>query len=161
LTQKYAATIQSDEERALWSDFNAKWQVYVDLGDTALRLAEQQKQAEAEKLIGEEGKKAYDPAGKANEKLGHHNPKGAQAATHQSEQTFSRSRAVAFALLGIAIVMGALIAIVVSRSVSQPMASVIETFKHISAGKLDNAIDTSRQDEIGALLASLADMQSH
>src|SRR5689334_9865870 len=121
---------------------------------------DQQKQPEAEKLMGDEGARRYDDAKAALDKLIEYNRKGAAAATAAANHTYARGRAFSVVLLVIAIALGAFIAVSVSRSISQPIAAVLDTFKHISAGKLDNVIDTSRQDEIGSVLSSLADMQS-
>src|SRR5262245_33065586 len=51
----YEKNIGSDAERALWNDYSAQWQKYLDLGAAAHRLVEQQKIPDAQKLLGEEG----------------------------------------------------------------------------------------------------------
>jgi methyl-accepting chemotaxis protein len=73
---------------------------------------------------------------------------------------YSTSRLVVISLLLLTVASGVVIASVVSRALSQPLLHVVELLKSISAGKLDNRIDSSRRDEIGVVLASLANLQS-
>ncbi|HSX63172.1 MAG TPA: Cache 3/Cache 2 fusion domain-containing protein, partial [Pseudoxanthomonas sp.] len=46
------------------------------------------------------------------------------------------------------------------RLVSHPLASAVRVANDVSAGKLDGKIDTSRQDEVGQLLAAMHRMQT-
>jgi methyl-accepting chemotaxis protein len=160
IAEVYDKNIANEDERALWTAYTAKWEQYLHLVASVNALLDQQKQAEAEKLMGDDGARLYDDAGDALDKLIEYNRKGAAAATAAANHTYARGRTVSIVLLALAIAFGAFIAVNVSRSISQPVAVVVDTFKQIAAGKLDNAIDTSRQDEIGSVLSSLVDMQS-
>jgi PAS domain S-box-containing protein len=160
IAEVHDKNIVNVDERVLWTAYQAEWQQYLELVRSAYALLDQQKQAEAEKLMADDGARLYEEAGDALDKLIEYNRKGAAAATAAANSTYARGRALSIVLLVLAIAFGAFIAVNVSRSISRPVAAVLDTFKQISGGKLDNAIDTSRQDEIGSVLTSLADMQS-
>jgi methyl-accepting chemotaxis protein len=45
-------------------------------------------------------------------------------------------------------------------SLGQPLGEIIDIFKRIASGKLDNTIEATRQDELGVLLMNLDEMQT-
>jgi methyl-accepting chemotaxis protein len=52
------------------------------------------------------------------------------------------------------------LAYVMTRLTVKPLREAIRVFDNVAAGKLDNAIDTTRRDEIGEVLAKLDSMQT-
>ena len=158
---EYAQLIGGAHERQLWNDWLAGWHKYLDLHVNAVGLLRQKKVDEAEKLLGEDAQKLFEQFGDVMDANIKSIADGGAAATAEANATYSTGRILMFVVLAIAIAISALIAAVVSRSISRPLASVIAVFRNMSDGKLDNAIDSSRRDEIGVVLASLADMQSH
>jgi methyl-accepting chemotaxis protein len=52
------------------------------------------------------------------------------------------------------------LAYAMTRLTVQPMREAIRVFDNVAAGRLDNAIDTSRRDEIGEVLSKLNSMQA-
>src|SRR5262245_53118636 len=91
IARAYETHISSDTERALFKDYSAQWQKYLDLGAAAHRLVEQQKVADAQKLLGEEGDRVYDDSGAALDKLIELNRNGAGASTTASHDIYARS----------------------------------------------------------------------
>jgi methyl-accepting chemotaxis protein len=72
----------------------------------------------------------------------------------------SGSRALMIGLGLAVVVLGLLIATAVGRAISRPLEQVTEVLGNMAAGKLDNAIDIARHDEIGGVVRSLQEMQS-
>jgi methyl-accepting chemotaxis protein len=155
----YEKLISSAREREVWSEYKAKWQRYLDLHSQVLALMKQGKQDDAEKLLGDAGEKIYDDAGASMDADIALNEEGAAAATKSAQDIYASGRATIIGTLALSVALGFLVAWAVSRAIAGPLNRVIEIFKHISAGKLDNAIETTRGDEIGALQKNLDEMQ--
>ncbi|WP_298927103.1 methyl-accepting chemotaxis protein [uncultured Ramlibacter sp.] len=81
-------------------------------------------------------------------------------------QSAAMTQAINFAqtllpvLSTIAVLLGALLAWAVARSLVRPIRQVIVTASNIAAGDLSNDLAVTRRDELGELQAALADMQA-
>ncbi|MFW9620558.1 MAG: methyl-accepting chemotaxis protein [Macromonas sp.] len=87
--------------------------------------------------------------------------------TRLMEQAGSQASAVAhgaivlvLALTAVALVLGAVMAWLIVRSITRPTEQLIKTANKMAAGVLDVDIDTQRTDELGALAVSLHTMQT-
>ena len=105
----------------------------------------------------------YKPAVHAMEDAAEHLNDAAITRAGRVTQTLAATRNRASALqLGIALaclLSGALMCVVATRSITEPLARAIEVARSVSTGKLDNAIDASGRDETAQLLGSLKSMQ--
>jgi len=156
----YESRLSGAEERALWTSYSTAWEQYLGLHGEALALLRDQKREDATKLVDEKGKQIYDAARTKLAAAIGHTTQALAAESGESRKTFERGRAIVIGLAIGAIALGFFIAFTVGRSISSPLEAVIGIFHSISGGKLDNTIDTSRKDEIGVVLASLAQMQT-
>jgi methyl-accepting chemotaxis protein len=160
LVKQYEPLISSDEERTLYSDYQGQWREYVERTAKARALVAQglASSAEADLTTGESLQKfnalaaSLDRIISLNRK--HATEKGATALS-----VYQSSRAIIIGMLVLGIALGIGIALYVGRAISKPVSDTIAIFKRMSAGQLDNAIDTSRQDEVGELQTNLAQMQ--
>ena len=157
----YDRTITSEHERQVWTEYTSEWQKYRNLHARVVTLLNEKKTAELHALMTGEARQLFDAVGGKMDAIIQLNIEGAATATARSTAVYGRSRVLMFVVLAVAIVLGGFIALAVSRAISDPLKGVIGIFKSMSAGKLDNAIETSRQDEIGVVLSSLAEMQAH
>ncbi|WP_411834781.1 methyl-accepting chemotaxis protein [Pseudoxanthomonas mexicana] len=62
-------------------------------------------------------------------------------------------------LTGLALLVGAVLAFILTRSVTRPLRQALEAAERVSRGDLDGHIDTRRQDEVGQLLRTMQRMQ--
>jgi two-component system sensor histidine kinase/response regulator len=85
-----------------------------------------------------------------------HSEQSAQA----SRRDYENARLWAALLAGCALLSGAIIAWLVSRSITQPLHAAIGLAETIAAGDLDGRIETRAGGETGQLLAALARMQA-
>ncbi|MCD9034017.1 Cache 3/Cache 2 fusion domain-containing protein, partial [Luteimonas sp. Y-2-2-4F] len=69
-------------------------------------------------------------------------------------------RSIALLSIGALLAIAALTWLAMRRLVSRPLARAIEVADAVSAGELDNRIETGRQDEVGRLMGAMARMQS-
>jgi methyl-accepting chemotaxis protein len=72
----------------------------------------------------------------------------------------ARSRATLLGMVGAAVVVviGIVLALVLVRTITQPLARVVATAQAISAGDLTQTLDDDRKDEFGHLLNALSHM---
>lgn len=86
--------------------------------------------------------------------------RGMDAAVANGKTAFKRSRdaMVAFALLGA--VAALLLGYVISRMISVPVNSLVRVADNIARGELDDAIEITRDDEIGQLQRSMLAMSN-
>src|SRR4029453_18381090 len=114
--------------------------------------------AEADLTTGE-AKRQFDDAGDTIEKTIALNRKGASDGTARALHAYKTSRAIIIGMMILGVVLGGAIALYVGRAISGPVGEAIAVFKRMSAGHLDNVIDSSRKDEVGELQANLSLMQ--
>ena len=70
-----------------------------------------------------------------------------------------RSSVALLVLLGAGLAIGALMAFVITRSVTLPLREAVGTASVIAEGDLSQAVDSARKDELGELLRALGRMQ--
>ena len=78
----------------------------------------------------------------------------------EQRQAALRTRAnTALALLIVALAVSMFLAVLITRSMTRPMALAVRVFGSIANGKYDNAIESGGTDEAGQVLKALEDMQ--
>jgi diguanylate cyclase (GGDEF)-like protein len=87
--------------------------------------------------------------------------KSAQAdatiATIREQQ--ARSRSDVLELAGVAVVVALLCAVMITRSITRPLALTVALARHIADGKLDSPMPTAGRDEVGRLITALGEMR--
>jgi methyl-accepting chemotaxis protein len=67
----------------------------------------------------------------------------------------------ALGLGAVALILAVGAAVIITKSITRPLAEAIEAAKRIQAGDLSVPLQSTRGDEIGQLLRAMGDMQSH
>jgi methyl-accepting chemotaxis protein len=162
LAKEYEALIATEEERALWNQYQTEWSQYLARTAKTLELAASglASSAEADFTTGDT-RHSFDRMNEMLQKSIEFNRAQAGSTTADAERLYTFGRTIIIAMIVLAIVIGLAIAVYVAGAISKPVSVTIGIFKNMSGGKLDNAIDTSRTDEIGELQANLAQMQDH
>ena len=83
------------------------------------------------------------------------------AAANSASEGARASSNVAYGLMLIAAALSMVGAVVLSRQITRPLAHAVEVADRVAHGDLSNAIVVESQDEIGALMTSLRDMQAN
>lgn len=78
----------------------------------------------------------------------------------QTQQQVKVTRWTIAAVLCMALVLGAFLALSIARSITVPIGQVVLHLKRMASGDLSRGIPVDRQDEIGVLQRSLAEMQA-
>jgi methyl-accepting chemotaxis protein len=82
-----------------------------------------------------------------------------EKASDDSGAAYKTSRNVILAIIAAAVGFGVFLAVMLARSIVRPLGNAVSVAEAIRDGKLNNAIDTSGQDETAKLLGSLDVMQ--
>ncbi|MFL6605249.1 MAG: methyl-accepting chemotaxis protein [Steroidobacteraceae bacterium] len=155
----YIPLITDGAEKATWDEFDRQWQAYIAFSNKLTAVGRQGKQKESWQMM-VDSRDTYVALGTALRKDVDVNVAGAGDEAKNAEELYSTSRTIVIGLILISIVFGVLMALAVGRSIGQPLSGIIEIFKRIAAGKLDNTIEANRRDELGVLLMNLDEMQS-
>ncbi len=159
-TDAYQSMIASPDERALWDKLTAQWKDYDKLQANAISLAEDGLAGEAQWTLISAGRAKFEAAAAIAEELVDLNTKYAARLRDDAEKSAAGGRRLIWVLLTAATLLGALIAITMTRAITLPLRQTVALLKRIGEGRLDNQIDASRRDEVGELMAGLAATQS-
>jgi len=77
-----------------------------------------------------------------------------------AQDAFASARVLMFGLTAVALVLGALLAWAISRSITRPLNAAVKVAQTVAAGDLSSRIDVSSQDETGQLMQALKDMNA-
>ena len=160
LAKQYEPLISSAEERALFNEYQTMWREYVDRAAKARALVASGlgSSAKADLTTGET-KQKFDVLSAQLDKVIELNRKSANSVTTAANRMYTMGRTIIIAMLVLAVALGFGIAMYVAKAISKPVGATIAIFKRMSAGHLDNVIDTSRRDEVGELQTNLSLMQ--
>ncbi len=160
LVKEYESLPASDDESTLWKEAQANWNDYLAKSNRSRELAKNGLASSAVlDLTTGESKQKFDATGTKLDQVIELNRKFGREATANSLAKYKSGRIIIIAMILVAVTLGLFIATYVARAISRPVSETINIFKRMSAGHLDNVIDTSRHDEVGELLGSLAQMQ--
>jgi methyl-accepting chemotaxis protein len=82
------------------------------------------------------------------------------AANGAIDATSAEAHRILLGLGAAAVVLGALLAVALTRSITGPLAHAVALARTVAAGDLTSAIDSSAKDEVGQLLRALATMNA-
>jgi len=158
--QDYLALPQDSEEKVLADALKPKRADYIDNGLRALASALRAKDAaKTEELAMKKLTQLYKGFNDASVKLQDFQLKSAAQEFQASQQFYDRllKGFTAAIVLGLAFILASTVFLL--RAIMHPLEQALAHFDEISAGNLSERIDTSRQDEMGALLTGLSKMQ--
>ncbi len=145
----YDKTIVTDRGRRQFDALQRESRLLEDMREQVLGLSRSMRTAEATRLINEE----YIPeANKVNELytqlLG--TKRGVAAEIDEDiRSTYASSRTLTIAMLIIAVILGATIALLLSRAISRGIGQMLAAANGISEGDLDQRVDVQSRDEVG------------
>ncbi|MDH6591129.1 methyl-accepting chemotaxis protein [Variovorax sp. TBS-050B] len=154
------ALLDSPEERAISEDIKGKRTQYVGLRNAILKLKADGKQDEAARLTNEKlvpMLDVYDASIRA-------------MLTHQAEQidkaadavhALNRAGRMNVIVLGVvALALGAVLAWLLTRSITRPLTEAVRVARTVADGDLTSRIEASSRDETGQLMQALKNMNT-
>ena len=146
----YEPLISSDEERRLYQEFRSAWDQHLAVKSRFFTMAEKGQQKEALALSDTDGLETFSAADKILGADSELNARGGTESYQSAEATYSSARFAVLGLLVAAIVIGAVLATLLSRSLGQAAARMLATIEQVAANNLTVAdLEISSEDEIG------------
>jgi methyl-accepting chemotaxis protein len=160
--ERYEALISTEEERALYRDARTaidRW-VAADRQLHAISRGGEANVAQSHALVAGETSTAFLAAQAAMRKSLDHNVRLAGIETRRAQDNYERSRVLSFALMGAAVVLGAVCAGVITRSITVPLGQAVQVVDTVARGDLTTRLDPRGRNELADLLRSLAAMSA-
>lgn len=149
------------EARDLYSSLLSNKSRYVAVVERILASVKADDIAQAQRIMLEEQAPLADQIAQQLVNLGGVMQKGASAASVDAEHTFSRSVNLVLGAIALALLLTATLALVITRSITRPLADAVHSTETIAEGNLTQQIHLEGRDEPAQLLASLALMQDN
>ncbi|GHC85293.1 methyl-accepting chemotaxis protein [Pseudorhodoferax aquiterrae] len=158
--QRYEPLIGEGAERALAASVRSAQQAYFAALDRTLAASRKGPDAaqEARGLYMTDSGKAYAALVAALNKTIALQVEGGDAAYAQSQGAFSQARLEVIGILAAAVALGAVLAWLLTRSITRPLARAVQVAQTVAQGDLTSVIEVQSTDETGVLLAALREM---
>jgi len=153
------AAAASPEAKAAFADIAARRKTYIDTRDQVFRLLDAS-DASAGELVETKLLPQADAYMAAVTAFGSQQRDISDQLAGESKAQADRARVVVIALTGVAMLLGALCAWFITRSVTTPLRQAVEAIEAVAAGDLSRAIEVEGRDEVAALLTGLNRMQA-
>jgi len=161
ITKQIEALLDTDEEKALFDRIGAVRQRYTDTRNAVLKQKSAGNLEEAARLFSQE----YEPSAQQYEsgidqflQLQRKHIDDTKQAIDADYQLGARLLVIMAAL---GVVIGAVCAFLISRSVTRPIAYAVRVASTVAEGDLTQRIDASSRDEAGQLLQALRAMNAN
>ena len=157
LLDKYRTTVNTDEERRIVAGIETAEQAYLAVQTRLLSAKRGTPELEdaAQQIFETDGRAAADTLFAAVTKAQEFQKSGAMKAYQTSQREYSQTKWLVVGLLVAAVVSGALLAFVITRSITRPIGRAVEVAEAVAAGNLTSRVDVDATDETGRLLGAL------
>ncbi|PWB35709.1 methyl-accepting chemotaxis protein [Pseudomonas sp. SDI] len=157
--QAYQALIVLPEEQTLFDRYLAQEKHYLALQAQVVELSARHDVESAIALVNGEMNQLADQLTASLNELIALNNRHANSATDQSEAVYGRARVWVVGLLVAALVLTAVLALTLTRSIVRPLAQSLSVAEVVATGDLTPQISIHGKDEPARLLAALKQMQ--
>ena len=157
-TDAYEKLVSSEEERKLFEEYKKNLSLYLDQNRKIRDLSRQNKDAEAVAAIRETSSKVFNDLVDILDKDAEVNSKGADEASKTAGNIYESSRILVAAVLICALLIGMVLALLVSRAIGKALKKGVAAAESLARGDLSFAIEETSKDETGQLLAAMKTM---
>ncbi|BDT67816.1 methyl-accepting chemotaxis protein I [Comamonadaceae bacterium OS-1] len=154
------ALMRTEQEKTLFNQISEQRKAYILVRDKILELKKEGKGEEASSLLDQQftpTAKSY--MGKMEELLAYER-QDIDVQAKGIQDNFTTSRNLMLLLGAVSLVLSAVIAWLLSGSITGPLAQASAVARQVASGDLSARIDNQRTDELGELLSSLQSMQT-
>jgi methyl-accepting chemotaxis protein len=150
--------MNSEREKALWAEVGARRKAYVEMRSRTLKLKKEGRLDEVKQLA----LKEFVPLGRAYmegiQALQQEQRDSIDRTAAQIQETYQASRQLMLLLSGLTMVLLGVIAWLLTRSITRPLARAVQAARQVADGDLTAQITVTSKDEAGQLLQALCDM---
>ena len=154
--------ISSPEEQKIFDSFSERWGQYLTAHGQLVTLSRANRTEEARAFLNGQSKQVYDEMSDQLIKLSDLNAAGGIAASEVANQTFAMSQTLIIALLAIAITIGIVLALVITRNLLAQLGGepkyAAEVMQKIAAGDLTSNIAVNTKYP-NSMLFAIKEMQ--
>jgi methyl-accepting chemotaxis protein len=158
---RYEKLIDDDVERAQYQSFRQLERDYEAVTRELTELSNANKTAEMLALLGGKYKKASDELGVQMAALIKINQDGAADSDHQADQAYADAITGVVAFIFVAALLTGVMALLFTRSITQPLTEAVRVAQVIAKGDLTDAFEVKGVDEPAQLLSALQTMQQN
>jgi methyl-accepting chemotaxis protein len=158
LIEKYSSTFLVEAEKAQLAKFRAKWDAYKKAYNGVLEGAAKGDTADATKTYFDAAAPLYRDVDGTLSELGHLNMNEAKALNEAIGATNNSVRTTLIGLILFALVAGGAVATLISRRLIRGAGQVLRAAEGLAEGDLDQHVDVTSRDEIGAMAAAFERM---
>ncbi|HEX5373310.1 MAG TPA: methyl-accepting chemotaxis protein [Aquabacterium sp.] len=154
----YTALLSSPEEKTQWEEFKADWAANLDIQRQVMALS---RDSDGEAAYAMAMGQQHEVLGRARAKIGKLvalNREGGQTSAEQAHQAYRTATWSVIGVMVATIVVGLLMAVVVSRMIAVPVQQAVDVLKGVAEGDLTQAVHHNRRDEIGDMQSALSQM---
>lgn len=160
LREKLDTLPTSEEGRKIRKEMDAQRLISGKINDEVMALAAKDENAAAQALLNETGRQANAAWQDKIRQLVSRQEEQSQQAYADAVQSLTRAKWLLF-IGGVAVVtISALLAWLITRSLTHPLARATKAAEAIAKGQLDNQVQSDAQDETGRLLRAMSGMQT-
>ncbi len=158
----YLGTVELPEERAIANDVEAARDRYYAALDKSFATDGSTPEGHDKQLAQYEGesKASFDALFGAIAHDVEFQAKGADGAYKSSQDTYSSARLAIIGLLATAVLVGALMAFIITRSIVRPLGSAVRLAEAVAEGNLTSTVRAAGADEVNQLLRALQRMNA-
>ena len=158
LQKQVESLIDNPEAKALYEEIGAKRKAYIAIRGAALEMRKTGKTVEANKIVDEQMVPAIGNYVAAIEKFADLQKAHMDANGADMKRSADWGRNLLIACTFVAAIFGFLLAWLVTRSITRPLAQAVAVANAISVGNLNTRIEVTSEDEAGQLLRSMRQM---
>lgn len=159
--ERYEEVISTPQERAIYERFLTAQGDYYRGADDVVRLVRAGDYDAAMEVINSTLGTLGGQMAEVLQELGNYNQEGSRQAAEVSHQVFEEGRLGVIVVIVVAVILSALLAGLLTRSIVQPLNVALGAGESIAGGDLSKTIESEGKDEPGRLLDSLALMQEN
>jgi methyl-accepting chemotaxis protein len=157
---RYEKLISSDKERELYGQFSAKYERYLRESERMLALSRTNQNAAAVQALND-NKALYDDMSADLLKLVNLNIDGGAAASAEGDKVFADARALFIGLVVLALAIGSIAALWISRTVTMGLRKVSVAIDAVAIGDLEKDVTVTTNDEIKDLVDTVNRMTAN
>ena len=160
LMAAYERTLGDQAERQAFGALQGAVQRYRASQPQLVSLLKEGRAEEARAFLRGDSRKAFRATTDAMVTLTQSNTQGAAEASGRSSRDYASVRWGIVAMITVALLLGGLVAVLLTRSLTTPLAHAAATADRIADGDSSVPVGSDRRDELGDLLRALARMQA-
>lgn len=153
------AVLDSDDEAKALANFQKHFADWAVADAKMLELSSVNNASMAEEMFRDQVGKAFEAAMKELDIVSAYNAKDSETVWSETQAVVSTGKITVIGALVTALVIGAALAILISRAITKPVEEAVKAAQEMSTGDMTRALVANGKDEIAVLLQSLESMR--